>query len=105
MKVCKFGGTSLADADHFNQIIKIITADPERTAVVVSAPGCRFSGDPKVTDLLVTYAKLVLQQQDYQQVLAKIIARYQAIAQPLGVAELAMPFIKQCLNQLPQKNF
>ncbi|ETO41063.1 Aspartokinase [Fructilactobacillus florum 8D] len=105
MKVCKFGGTSLADADHFNQIIKIITADPERTAVVVSAPGCRFSGDPKVTDLLATYAQLVLQQQDYQQVLAKIIARYQAIAQPLGVAELAMPFIKQCLTQLPQKTF
>ena len=50
--VTKFGGTSLADADKFKQVADIVKADPERRYVVVSAPGKRFAGDEKVTDLL-----------------------------------------------------
>jgi aspartate kinase len=52
MKVCKFGGTSMATAKSIRQVEKIIRSDPERKYVVVSAPGKRFKGDIKVTDLL-----------------------------------------------------
>ena len=52
IKVCKFGGTSMADGNVILSGAKIINADAERRYVVVSAPGKRFSGDIKVTDLL-----------------------------------------------------
>ena len=52
MKVCKFGGTSLATAKTLELVKDIILSDPERKFVVVSAPGKRFKDDEKVTDLL-----------------------------------------------------
>ena len=52
VKVVKFGGTSMADAGAINQVADIVKSDSERRYVVVSAPGKRFSGDTKVTDLL-----------------------------------------------------
>ena len=45
MKVCKFGGSSLADATQLNKVIDIVLADPARRIVVVSAPGKRDKGD------------------------------------------------------------
>ncbi|MBO4572205.1 MAG: hypothetical protein J5762_00330 [Clostridia bacterium] len=50
--VCKFGGSSLADADGFRRVAKIISSDKKRKVVIVSAPGKRFPADEKVTDLL-----------------------------------------------------
>ena len=52
LKVAKFGGSSLSDSRRFGEAISIIKAQEERRFVVVSAPGKRFSGDEKVTDLL-----------------------------------------------------
>jgi aspartate kinase len=52
MKVCKFGGTSLATAKTLALVKDIILSDPARKFVVVSAPGKRFKDDDKVTDLL-----------------------------------------------------
>lgn len=52
IKVCKFGGTSMADANSINQVINIIKSDNSRRYIVVSAPGKRFKDDIKVTDLL-----------------------------------------------------
>ena len=52
MKVCKFGGTSMATTESILQVKSIIESDPERKFVVVSAPGKRFSNDTKITDLL-----------------------------------------------------
>ena len=52
IKVCKFGGTSMASGNVILTAADIIRADKERRYVVVSAPGKRFSGDIKVTDLL-----------------------------------------------------
>ena len=51
-KVVKFGGSSLADAEHFRKVHAIVTADPARRYVVPSAPGKRNKGDTKVTDML-----------------------------------------------------
>lgn len=53
MIVCKFGGSSLADAARMERVARIVRADRARRFVVVSAPGKRFEGDEKVTDLLL----------------------------------------------------
>ena len=47
VKVVKFGGSSLADAEHFKQVARIIKSDPSRRYVVPSAPGKRFKDDVK----------------------------------------------------------
>ena len=52
IKVCKFGGTSMANADALRQVKSIIEADPTRKYVVVSAPGKRNKADTKITDAL-----------------------------------------------------
>ena len=52
LKVCKFGGTSMASGNVILSAAKIVESDAQRRYVVVSAPGKRFSGDIKVTDLL-----------------------------------------------------
>ena len=52
IKVCKFGGTSMASGNVILAAADIIKADKDRRYVVVSAPGKRFSSDIKVTDLL-----------------------------------------------------
>ena len=52
VKVAKFGGSSVADGIQLEKMRKIIMSDPERRYIVVSAPGKRFTGDNKITDLL-----------------------------------------------------
>ena len=44
VKVCKFGGTSMADGNVINAVKKIISSDAERRYIVVSAPGKRADG-------------------------------------------------------------
>lgn len=51
-KVVKFGGSSLATAENVRKVQNIIESDHTISCIVVSAPGSRFNGDPKVTDLI-----------------------------------------------------
>ncbi|HVZ34290.1 MAG TPA: aspartate kinase [Polyangiaceae bacterium] len=50
--VCKFGGSSLAEANQFKKVRAIVEADARRSIVVPSAPGKRSASDAKLTDLL-----------------------------------------------------
>ena len=43
IKVVKFGGSSLADAERFRTVKEIVTSDPDRKFVVPSAPVFRLS--------------------------------------------------------------
>ena len=52
MVVTKFGGSSLADGEHFGKVKNIISENSNRRYVIPSAPGKRNSSDFKVTDLL-----------------------------------------------------
>ena len=52
MKVCKFGGSSMASSDTIKRVAEIIKSDDKRKYVVVSAPGKRFLKDIKITDIL-----------------------------------------------------
>lgn len=79
IKTVKFGGSSLADGSHFKMVRDIIMADPDRKAVVVSAPGKRRSGDNKVTDLLYLCYAHIKYGVDYMDVLNIIKDRYVSI--------------------------
>ncbi len=88
IKVVKFGGSSLADAEHFKQVAEIVRADKARRYVIPSAPGKRFSDDEKVTDMLYTFYELVRARAPMDAVNAhydKIKARYNAIISELGI--------------------
>lgn len=85
LKVLKFGGTSLADAEHFKQVADIIKADPDRKYVVASAPGKRFSTDNKVTDLLYECYELASEEKDITDIFSKITDRYNSIIEGLGI--------------------
>ena len=52
IKVAKFGGSSVADGIQLTKTKEIIRHDPDRKYIVVSAPGKRFEGDSKITDIL-----------------------------------------------------
>ncbi len=85
VKVVKFGGSSLADAEHFRQVASIIHADESRRYVVPSAPGKRFSEDTKVTDMLYTCYEMVRRGEDMTPVFEQIRARYNGIIEELGI--------------------
>ncbi len=52
LKVVKFGGSSVASAEQFRKVKRILEADPSRRIVVASAAGKRTPDDHKMTDLL-----------------------------------------------------
>ena len=87
MKVCKFGGSSLADAGQLTKVIDIVLADPQRRIVVVSAPGKRNKADTKVTDLLIALAQKALDGADTTAPLAAVVARYADIAKGLDLGD------------------
>ena len=87
MKVAKFGGTSLASADQIRKVCSIVTSDPDRRLVVVSAPGKRFKEDTKVTDMLIACANAGLQKGNADDELQAVSARFAEIAAGLGVTD------------------
>ncbi|MDX1757517.1 MAG: aspartate kinase [Marinobacter sp.] len=54
--VCKFGGSSVADAGQIEKVRRIVEANPKRRIVVVSAPGRSSADEQKVTDHLINIA-------------------------------------------------
>lgn len=87
MKVCKFGGSSVADADQILKVLDIVRRDRERRVVVVSAPGKRSKGDDKVTDLLIACAADVLAGRDPAENAERVVARYESIRSDLDLPE------------------
>lgn len=85
VKVVKFGGSSLADAEHFAQVASIIKADPARRFVVASAPGKRSKDDIKVTDLFYECYEASRTHQNIDEIYSKIVDRYNAIIEGLGL--------------------
>lgn len=87
-KVVKFGGSSLASAEQFEKVGKIIKEDKERRYVVPSAPGKRFPKDKKVTDMLYSCYQQAGSKGNPEKMKAEfeeIKARYQEIIDGLGL--------------------
>ncbi|MBR3966600.1 MAG: aspartate kinase [Clostridia bacterium] len=85
LKVVKFGGSSLADAEHFRQVAKIIKEDPARRFVVPSAPGKRSKDDTKVTDMLYRCYEMIKAKEDIEEYFELICKRYNEIIADLGI--------------------
>jgi len=90
IRVCKFGGSSVADADQLRKVRAIVEAREDRRFVVPSAPGKRFSADEKVTDLLYR-ADAATRKPDpkglsFEQIFDLVAERYQKIVADLGLA-------------------
>ncbi len=99
MKVCKFGGTSVASAKQIKKVVEIVKSDSSRKIVVVSAPGKRFSEDEKVTDLLITLANAALHGGDIETALENVVGRYQSIANDLELENAIEQVIRKDLER------
>jgi len=92
VRVAKFGGSALAGPEQASRVCDIVTAEPDRRVVVVSAPGRRRPGDRKVTDLLIDAGRARLAGRAGDAPLAEAIARYEAVAHGLDLpAEAVAP--------------
>lgn len=84
--VVKFGGSSLADAAQFRKVMDIIRRDEARRYVVPSAPGKRFDGDIKVTDMLYACQRQASRGEDFGETLSRVKDRYDGIVADLGLS-------------------
>jgi len=75
----------MADGNVMNAVKKIILSDEARRFVVVSAPGKRFSGDTKVTDLLYACYDEIEQSGTCSKAFAKVRARFESIVKELNI--------------------
>ena len=85
--VCKFGGSSLADAGQFRKVRRIIDADPRRSIVVPSAPGKRVASDAKLTDLLYLCQSSAALGADFSGAFEVVRERFLEIERDLGLPE------------------
>lgn len=85
-KVVKFGGSSLANAQQFQKVGEIIRSEESRRFVVPSAPGKRFDGDTKVTDMLYACYHTAEEGGDFSNQLKSIKERYYEIIRGLNLS-------------------
>ena len=76
----------MADGNTMQAVKKIIDSDVKRKYVVVSAPGKRFNGDVKVTDLLYACYGELKEKGDCSQSFAKVRARFESIVKELNLS-------------------
>ena len=94
-KVCKFGGTSLADAAQVRKVEAIVRADPDRRYVVPSAPGKRDANDRKITDLLYLCHNAAAQGIAFDDVWTLICDRFEALVTDLDLTVDLGPQLSQ----------
>lgn len=98
-KVVKFGGSSLSDSKQYVKVKDIVASDPSRNLVVVSAPGKRFKGDIKVTDLLVGYFECD-DLNEKENILHIIRARFHKIVGDLRLDEALLEQIDDTIEEI-----
>lgn len=103
MIVCKFGGSSVANAQQIKKILNIINQNEQRKIVIVSAPGKRYAEDVKVTDLLIQLYDKVLLSEKYDNELNDILHRFKSIEDELGLTTSITPLFKTQLLDFIQK--
>ncbi len=108
IKVVKFGGSSLASAEQFRKVAEIIKADKSRKYVVASAPGKRFTGDFKVTDMFYLLYDKASKGENIDELYGEICFRYTDIAKTLGVdipLEKELSKIKDALYNMAGRDY
>ena len=100
IKVAKFGGSSVADGIQLTKMKHIIEADPDRRYIVVSAPGKRFDGDNKITDLLYLIKTHLEHNLPYDQIFQVVADRFMAVEINLGIDLDFGPYFDQIRENL-----
>ena len=85
LKVCKFGGSSLASAAQIRKVQAIVESDDGRRIIVPSAPGKRGPDDTKVTDLLYLCHHASSLGSDFSAPFAQVAERFISIERDLGL--------------------
>ena len=85
MKVLKFGGTSVANAESLSNVLKIVQKQKESTAVIVSALG-------GITDLLMEMLSSAQSgKQEYRKGFLEIETRHMNIIKTFGRSVTRVP--------------
>jgi aspartate kinase len=98
--VCKFGGSSVAEARQIRKIESIIRSDPHRRYIVVSAPGKRNPDDEKITDLLYTCQSLAAEGKSYERPFEAVSSRYLQIDRQLEARSEIQSRLEELREQL-----
>lgn len=85
IKVGKFGGSSVADGIQLKKLKQIVESDPDRKYIIVSAPGKRFDGDNKITDILYLCRTHMEHNLPYDQLFQVVADRFTAVQMNLGI--------------------
>ena len=97
--VCKFGGSSVADAKRIREVAEIVQSDERRRYIVVSAPGKRNTNDRKITDLLYLCHELAEQEMEISEPFQLITERFIETTRELGITN-EMP---ELLGEIKEK--
>ena len=76
MKVAKFGGSSVSNAEQIKKVLNIVNSDSDRKIIVVSKTRKKTCRRCKTTDLLIRLYEKVIAGLDYQAKKEEIIQRY-----------------------------
>ncbi len=85
IKVAKFGGSSVANAEQFKKVKAIVEADKSRKFIVTSACGKESHEDHKVTDLLYLCREHIRYGVSYEDMLGAVESKYRRIKEELGL--------------------
>jgi aspartate kinase len=102
MKVSKFGGSSVANAAQIKKVANIVTSDPERKFIVVSAPGKRSEEDFKVTDMLIQLGNCYLNNEPFENCEEIVMERFREIVEELNLPESLLGEINDKIKQVLQ---
>ncbi len=100
LKITKFGGSSLANAEQMTKVKNIVLADDSRRYVVPSAPGKRFSDDTKITDSLYRLHAAVNEGRDYMEIYNFIYDRFTGIRDDLGINVKIEDYLEEMLDTI-----
>lgn len=85
VKVCKFGGTSMAAGNVIAKVKNIVESDGERKYIIVSAPGKRYSDDKKLTDMLYACHAALVSGEGFNEAFEPVKARFRSIVKELNM--------------------
>lgn len=93
----------MADGTNMNRVAAIVNQDQTRRYIVVSAPGKRFSGDAKITDLLYRTYEDVKQTGRCGEAFEKICARFRGIVHELHLGFDIDGILQETKNAIEQE--
>ncbi|QIK58294.1 aspartate kinase [Erysipelothrix sp. HDW6A] len=90
LKVAKFGGSSVANAEQFQKVKEIVLSDKSRSIIVTSASGKSDQNDSKLTDLLYLLYEHYKYGVDAEMIIDKISGKLSSIQKELNLSSKLM---------------